>query len=597
MLISALNEYYDKLAAAGKVSPPGMTRQKISYMIMLRPDGTVSNINDVREETQPDAKGKTKKELREMDFPERPPTTAIVPYLADHRPLYIFGLSYDKNEKRLTPDGEKAEERHKKFVEYNLEFTEGLTSPIVTAFRNFLINWKPGDETENPKLTALDKDYAGGNYCFALDGHPEITLHGDKGLLEKWRAASYGEAEPDGVCAVSGEPAVIARIHDKIKGVRGGQATGTAIVCFNSPAEESYGRSQSYNSSISQNVMKRYTEALNLLISDKGHCMYVEDLTMVFWAQSENDGAETDIFRALLNGDEMDADETNAMLRAAVKEIAQGRNVDLSAFDDVDENVTFYVVGLAPNVARVSQKFIYRDKFGEVFKNVAGHQADMMQEGGEWQIPLWRILKELISPKSKNDKVSPPLIASLFSAIINGYRYPDSLLETAVRRVKVDKNVNYVRAGIIKACVNRRSRFNNEKEEIKMALDKNNTNPAYLCGRLFAVLERIQRNAAEGELNKTIKDSYFASACAKPQAVFTQLMRLAQYHMKKDDYAERNNRLIGEIIDKLGDSFPSTLPLAEQGKFIIGYYQQVQNFYEKSGNSVEKNETNENNNN
>lgn len=588
MLISALNEYYEKLAAAGKVSPPGMTRQKISHMIMLRPDGTVGDIVDARIETQPDAKGKTKKENREEVFPERPPTTAIVPYLADHRPLYIFGLSYDKNEKRLTPDGDKAEERHRKFVEYNLEFTEGLDSPIVTAFRNFLTNWEPGGETENPKLSALGKDYTGGNYCFALDGHPETTLHGDKGLLERWLAASSGETETDGVCAVSGEPASIARIHDKIKGVRGGQATGTAIVCFNSPAEESYGKSQSYNSSISQTVMKHYTEALNLLIADSKHRMYIDDMTVVFWAQSEDDEAETDIFKAMLDSG-ADSDEIDAMLRAAVEGIAQGRSVDLSAFDDVDENVTFYVVGLTPNVARVAQKFICRDRFGEVFTNVARHQADMMQVGRKWQIPLWQVLQELVSAKSRNEKVPPPLIASLFTAILNGYRYPDSLLETAVRRVKTDKSVNYVRAGIIKACVNRRARFNNEKEEIKMALDRDNTNPAYLCGRLFAVLERVQRNAADGELNKTIMDSYFSSACAKPQAVFPQLMRLAQYHLKKDGYAKNDNRLIGEIIDKLGDCFPATLPLVEQGKFIIGYYQQVHGFFDKSdGNNESK---------
>ena len=114
-----------------------------------------------------------------------------------------------------------------------------------------------------------------------------------------------------------------------------------------------------------------------------------------------------------------------------------------------------------------------------------------------------------------------------------------------------------------------------------MSLNKENTNPAYLCGRLFAVLERVQQNAAEGELSRTIKDTYFASACSRPQVVFPQLMRLAQYHLKKDEYAKIDNIVIGEIIDKLGDSYPSTLPLVEQGKFIIGYYQQVQSFYAK----------------
>ena len=115
-----------------------------------------------------------------------------------------------------------------------------------------------------------------------------------------------------------------------------------------------------------------------------------------------------------------------------------------------------------------------------------------------------------------------------------------------------------------------------------MALDKENINQAYLCGRLFAVLEKIQQNASGGNLNRTIKDSYFASACAKPAAVFPKLLKLAQYHLNKDEYAKKNNILTGEIMDKLCGEFPQTLPLNEQGKFIIGYYQQYQDFFKKS---------------
>lgn len=187
------------------------------------------------------------------------------------------------------------------------------------------------------------------------------------------------------------------------------------------------------------------------------------------------------------------------------------------------------------------------------------------------------------APNSKSEKAAPPVIAAIFGAILNGTRYPDALLETIIRRVKVDKTINYVRAGIIKAHINRTAR-SNKKEEIKVALDKTNTNKAYLCGRLFAVLERIQQNAADTKLNKTIKDSYFASACSKPSTVFPKLMKLAQYHLRKDEYAKSNNILMGEIIDLLGTEFPSTLSLQDQGRFAIGYYQQVQDFFKKKNN-------------
>ena len=195
-------------------------------------------------------------------------------------------------------------------------------------------------------------------------------------------------------------------------------------------------------------------------------------------------------------------------------------------------------------------------------------------------IPMWRIFRELKPPQSTNYTTPPPLMASVFGAIINGTHYPESLLENAVRRMKTDKSVNYVRAGIIKACINRKDRYSKNKEEIKMALDIENNNQAYLCGRLFAVLEKVQIESVKGkELNRTIKDSYFASACANPSTVFPKLIKLSQYHIEKLDYKPKYKKLTGEIVDKLNGTFPKTLPLNAQGKFIIGYYQQMQDLY------------------
>jgi CRISPR-associated protein Csd1 len=225
---------------------------------------------------------------------------------------------------------------------------------------------------------------------------------------------------------------------------------------------------------------------------------------------------------------------------------------------------------------------VYRDKFGKIFMNAAKHQADMRIVGARGQISFGRMIFEMKSPKSKKEKVSPPILAAIFTSVLNGTKYPNALLETIIRRVKVDKTVNYARAGIIKACLNRIIRVNKKEEEIKVALDKNNTNQAYLCGRLFAVLERIQQNAAGMKLNRTIKDSYFASACSRPAVVFPQLIKLSGYHLKKDEYERNNNILIREIVDKLNNQYPSTLSLQEQGKFIIGYYQQQQDFFKKN---------------
>lgn len=114
-----------------------------------------------------------------------------------------------------------------------------------------------------------------------------------------------------------------------------------------------------------------------------------------------------------------------------------------------------------------------------------------------------------------------------------------------------------------------------------MSLDKENRNPAYLCGRLFAILERLQQDASGNNLNTTIRDAYFSSAASKPAIVFPKLLKLAQTHLKKSNHANFYNKLIGEVIDLLGDDFPDTLMLTDQGRFIIGYYQQYQSFFVK----------------
>lgn len=585
MLIKALNEYYDILSEAGKVCPDGFSTQKVHYMIMLRKDGTISGIVDV---TESDLEGKKKNIPLEIILPKRNSIPKINSEIIEHRPSYIFGLNYDKKSGKYSAEDEKnrARKSHEAFVKTNLEYTEGMTSDIVIAYRNFIKNWKPEDETNNEYLLKIGSKYSASNFCFALDGHTEITLHdmdGDICSKIKNEINSKQEEKSTQICAITGKRGEIAKIHGRISGLKGAQASGASMVCFNNKAEESYGKSQSYNSSVSQDTMRRYTEALNILISDSHHRMYMDDMTVVFWAMSFNDAKEINMFSLMFNPskDQLDAGETEMVLKKAVEAMGIGKTVDLSSID-IDENVEFYVVGLTPNTSRISQKFLYHDKFGKIFGNVALHQADMFIDGSKGNIPLWRIMKEIKSPKSTNEKTPPPLISAVFQAALSGGKYPESLLETAVRRVKTDKSVNYVRAGIIKACINRKSRIYKNKEELKLALDIENNDQAYLCGRLFAMLERIQNNASTSELNRTIKDSYFSSACAKPADIFPRLMKLAQYHLKKDDYGIIDNKIVGEIMEKLGDEFPQTLSLNDQGKFIIGYYHQYQSFFKKS---------------
>ncbi len=591
MLIRALSYYYDILAAKGKILPDGYSKVNIHYVICLTPEGKIEDIIDCQEKIQiKTGKGKIKETWipRAEEMPQRTEKSGIDSNMIEHRPLYIFGLNLV--EEKLTPDDrtEKARKSHDVFVKSNLEFLEGIDSPVVNAYRNFLQAWKPEEETENSKLLDLEKNYGKSGFAFCLTGYPDLLLHNDVQIRQKWdqiyRMSSV-EKENGYVaqCAVSGKESEIARIHSKIKGVYGGLSTGSVLIGFNNPSENSYGNEQSYNSNISQGIMKKYTEALNFLLGSSRHKILLDDVTIVFWAMDSSEGCEG-LLLAMLCGqsEKMSAEQTEGMLKSMLEDGRKGKIAKerLQSLDMIDPNVEFYMLGLKPNSSRLSVKFIYRKKFADILWNIARFQEDLQVSEEFKAVPFGRIKEELRSPKSTSEKINPALLTKIFEAAIYGSRYPASLLETTVRRVKTDtdESVNRVRAGIIKACINR----NYKKEEFGVALDKENCGQAYLCGRLFAVLEKLQRDASGTKLNRTIKDAYFASASARPSIVFPKLIKLAQYHLNKVKSPGYYNRLLGEIMDKLNGEFPETLMLQNQGRFIIGYYQQYQSFFEKN---------------
>lgn len=597
MLIHALCDYYDILAKEGKVLPEGYSSVKIHYLISLTEDGRMDRIINHQDTVQvPSGKKMKEKEVpKDLRMPKRTEKSGIDANIAEHRPLYIFGLNLDKD--ILTPDDRtsKAKKSHQAFVEANLDFIEGLHSPLIDAFRAFLMNWEPEDETENLWLLDLGKNYGKSGYAFCLSGHPECLLHEEKEFKEKWEQWYQDKKakEKDSHIAqdaISGEQTSIARIHNKIKGVYGGLATGSVLVGFNNPSENSYGNEQSYNSNISETAMNKYTEALNYLLSSDRHKMLLDDMTVVFWAMDTGEACENLLMDILFGqSDKMKAEQTERMLAKLFQDAGKGTvNRERLSLDGIDENVDFYMMGLKPNSSRLSLKFLVRKKYADILWNIAKFQSDLQMGNKFHSISIMRIKRELLSQKSKNEKVNPALLSSLMESMINGTRLPVSLMENILRRVKADpgdQKVNAVRAGIIKAWINRASK----KEELKVALDRENYRPAYLCGRLFAVLEKIQQEASGNSLNRTIKDGYFASASARPSVVFPKLIRLSQYHLNKVKSPVYFNKLTGEIIGHLDGGFPDTLFLKEQGEFVVGYYQQYQSFFEKKNKEEDKN--------
>lgn len=601
MLIKALNDYYDLLASEGKILPEGYSKVNIHYLVCLTVDGKLDGLVKYQEKQEIlDAKGKTKERWspKIVQMPQRTEKPGIDSNIIEHRPLYIFGLNYEDGKLTTEDRTGKARKSHQAFVEKNLAFLEGLDSPTVNAYRNFLLGWKPEEETENRELLELGKEYGKSGFVFCLTGYPDQMLQEEEAVKERWAQWMRKNAEDEtqgcfSQCAISGAEESIARIHGKIRGVYGGFATGSVLIGFNNPSESSYERDQSYNSNISEGAMKKYTEALNYLLenasetNNRKHKILLDDITVVFWAM-RTDGVCEDAFMAMLFGqsDTMDEKETEDMLRDLLQSGRKGKITGdrLQSLDLIDSDVDFYMLGLKPNSSRLSVKFVYRRKYADILWNIARFQSDLQVTEELRTVSIGQIKKELISPKSSSDKMNPALLTKLFESVLYGTSYPISLLNTVVQRVKTDseKNINRIRAGIIKACLNR----NYKKEEFGVALDKENCGQAYLCGRLFAVLEKLQQDVSKNALNRTIKDAYFASASSKPAMVFPKLLRLAQSHLGKAEKPTEvfYGKLIGEIMDHIDGQFPETLLLQDQGRFMIGYYQQMQALYTRKEN-------------
>ena len=597
MLISALCDYYEILQQKGLVLPEGYSRVGVSYLISLTPEGRIERFIDYRVE---DTSGKkTVYRPRELLFPKRTEKTGIDSNFIEHRPAYIFGLEYDAKKDMLLADDSKAKKSHDAFVQYNLAEIDGIDEPLVNAYRGFLETWDPAAEQENPIFNGFKSQLGKAYYAFCLSGNParllqevpQITAHWEKSI----RQTEAGEEAVMAQCAITGQQRRIARLHEKIKGVYGGQTSGTALVSFNNEAECSYGATQSYNSNISDEAMRRYTEALNHLIRSKKNKTQLNDLTVIHWAATADERLDDMFVDCIGNAENVEQGLDNLL-----KNAREGlQKTDRTALlNGMNPNVAFYTVGLKPNTSRLAVKFIYRNTFADVLLHVAQHIEDMKLGADSKPVPLRDIPQQLISPNSdkKNVKDNAPkavdsaLMAKLLGAVVNGTAYPEGLLATLVRRVgtdgTVDSRTEAIRMRMIRACINRSARRNGQKEVIPVALDRSNDSPAYLCGRLFAVLESIQNRASRDraydepngktkeKLNRTIKDAYFASASARPAVVFPRLITLAQYHMAKLDNGYFLDQEITEILACLGNEFPTMLSLKDQGVFMLGYYQQ-----------------------
>lgn len=562
MILQALVGYYERKVDEEDSPLPAISYSvaKIDYCLVINKDGElVGEPKTVRIEVE-DNKGKKKIVSRPMAVPQAVKrTVGVSPNFMWDNTGYVLGV-----DSKGKPD--RTEEAHRAFVEFHHEIGDEIDDEGMKALLKFLDNWNP-EEAQN---WSNYEDVLDSNLVFRLDGELKF-LHQREAVRKAWiKRCQSKEAEYEGICLITGEESPIARLHPSLKGVRGAQSSGANIISFNIESFRSYGKDQSYNAPVSEEAAFKYTTALNYLLSrDSGQSVQIGDATTVFWA-GENSKAESWFGQAVDPGTEIEEH-----LKNFLSAIRDGRLPD-ELKDEKDKQ--FFILGLSPNAGRISVRFWYPSTVEDVFGKLGEHYARLKiekQYDKDFDFPgLWWLLKETAT-LGKSENIQPLLSGELMRSILTGSRYPESLLSAVLSRIRADGHTNYNRASLTKAIL-----IKNHNKEVTVSLNKENKEMPYLLGRLFAVLERAQEDAAGGQLNATIKDKYFGSASATPRAVFPLLFSLFAHWVKKGEHGGSNEFLIGQIMEDIPDEkFPASMPLEDQGLFFVGYYHQNSDFY------------------
>jgi CRISPR-associated protein Csd1 len=379
------------------------------------------------------------------------------------------------------------------------------------------------------------------------------------------------------MCLITGDTLPVERLHTSIKGVWGALTSGANIVSFNLDAFNSYGKSQGANAPVSPAAAFAYATALNALLArDSDQRVQIGDTSTVFWAQKP-DALEHELAALLGGGDNPDAHAQQ--VKALFDSVHSG------GFSGARGDNAFYVLGLAPNAARISVRFWHATPLHVIAERIAAWFADLSLVRGpnDPEFPsLFRLLTSA-ALQGKADNIPPSLGGDLIRSIFTGAPYPTTWLNAAVQRCRAEQQVTYMRAAAIKAYLTRSlTTSDSQPREIQPMLDIESPSTAYRLGRLFATLEKIQEVASPG-LNATIRERYYGAASSTPVAVFTTLMRLKNHHLAKIQSKGRAvnfEKLLAEIMSGVSD-FPVHMNLPDQGRFAIGYYHQRQDFFTK----------------
>lgn len=567
MILQALVKYYQDMAAKGEIAEYGWGPAKISYVLCIDEQGNLLQVIPLKEEVE---KGKKKVLVpKYMKLPAAVKRSSGVAsnFLWDNS-AYILGIDGKGNPERTKSCFEACRQLHKKLL-------SDIDIPEVKALLHFFEKWDIDSAKDHPALAEYYEDIiASSNLVFKFEGK---YLHENAMIGEAWTKYYQGtDGKTEGICLVTGDKAPVAVLHPAIKGIPGAQSSGASLVSFNAPSFCSYGQEQGFNASTSEYAAFAYGAALNYLISEKGHSYSVGDTMVLCWA----DGGEREypgVLGYFMFGAE--SPYTEKELTGMVEQLLEGNRVEVDECK-LDPEKPFYILGISPNAARLSVRFFMQNSFGNVLRNVNEHYDRLKIQKSDRDpfenLPIWRLLKETVNQNAKEKSASPELAGEVLRAVLTNGRYPATLLNGVILRIRAEHEVTRGRAAIIKAYYLKNTNPDVPKEVLEVSLNKESTSIPYQLGRLFSVLEAIQSSANPG-INSTIKDKYFNSASATPAVVFPVLVNLAQKHLKKigGGLQVTLDKQLGEVMGKLGEEYPQRLTLPQQGAFQLGYYHQT----------------------
>jgi len=557
MIFQSLISLYDRL---GKAVPPyGFSVEDIGFVITIDKEGNlVGQPEDLR----------TKIKANTYDF-----RTSIVPYTNQvnvranaaattpnfmvDKADYVFGMSGNS----------KKDVHHGSFKKLIDEVCGESRDEGVLAVKSFLSGWNQEDSVKLRDWKEMSGIY-GKWVAFRLQGDSQF-IHDRPEVTRLWSKFVKMEEFPRGVSFLDGKDHDLQPQYAQFK-----FGSGASLVSFNEVAYESYGKKKGENAPISVEAEFKSSSALKFLLRSKTQRIRIGDAVTVFWAER---ASPVEPFFGQVMNPSIEDQAAAIPVQKFLEAIRQG---SLPKNLEEDKDLRFYILGLSLNKARLALRFWHVCSVSELLGRFRDHFANLEMERSDKDIPfpgVWHLLKE--TARETKD-ISPVLGGALTRTILTGAHYPQNLYQGVVGRIRADHRVNYLRASILKAVLQR-----NHKKEVPMSIDTERREVSYLLGRLFAVLEKAQLDAL-GKVNSTIKDRFFSAASATPASVFPRLLRLSQHHIEKAEYGHTSDRRIAEIMEHI-NAFPAHMNLQDQGLFAIAYYQQKNALYRKKETKTE----------